>query len=116
MVQLLVTAGRAQPALGNQDAFRVPILLTAPKIGGKRGTASASFGPMAILLISWVCASTAFCLAFLSVAARRAPRVDEQMAAECEPVLRREPGVVLHKAKPATLSAEAALASPCQVA
>jgi len=58
----------------------------------------------------------AFCLAFLSVASRRVPGVDEQMAAECEPALRQDPGVVLQKAKPAPLPAEAALTSLCQVA
>ena len=65
---------------------------------------NAAFSRMAILLISWVCTSTAFCLAFLSVAARPAPRMEEQMAAGCEAALRQEPGVVLEKAKTASPS------------
>ena len=77
---------------------------------------NAGFSPMAILLISWICASTACCLAFLSVAARPAPQMDEQLAAGCEPGLRPEPGVMLEKMKTASSPAEAALPSPCQVA
>ncbi len=50
---------------------------------------------MTVLLVTWVCASIALCLAFLSAAARPAPRMDEQMAAEGEPVLRQEtPGAL----------------------
>ena len=52
---------------------------------------------MTILLISWVCASAAFLLALLSVAARRAPRIDEPMAAGCQPALRQKTAGVLEK-------------------
>jgi hypothetical protein len=51
---------------------------------------------MANILIPWVCASIAFCLAFLRVGPRKAPHMDEQMAAGCEHLLR---PVVLEKAK-----------------
>jgi hypothetical protein len=54
---------------------------------------------MAILLIIWVFASMALCLAFLSVAARRVPRMDEQMAAGGEAAMRQQMAVVLGKAK-----------------
>jgi hypothetical protein len=39
---------------------------------------------MTILLICWVCVSMALCLAFLFVAARPAPCVDEQMVTACQ--------------------------------
>ncbi len=57
---------------------------------------------MAILLIFWVCASTAFCLALLRVAARQAPRRDEQMAAGHERAVRQKAAIVLEKAKTAS--------------
>jgi len=44
-----------------------------------QATITAAFSPMTILLISWVCASMAFCLALLFVAVRQAPRMEEQM-------------------------------------
>jgi hypothetical protein len=50
---------------------------------------------MTILLISWVCASMALCLVFLSVAARQVPRMDEQLVANGQPALRQETAVVL---------------------
>jgi len=67
---------------------------------------------MTILLISWTCASIALCLAFLSVAARQAPRMDEQMAAGCDPVLRRETAVALGNAKTAYPPSWSELPSP----
>jgi len=54
---------------------------------------------MGILLIIWVCASMALCLAFLSVAARRVPHMDEEMAAGGEAAMRQETAVALGKAK-----------------
>ncbi len=48
---------------------------------------------LTVLLVAWVCGSIALCLALLSAAARPAPRMAEQMAAEGEPVLReKRPG------------------------
>jgi hypothetical protein len=58
----------------------------------------AMFSRMANILIPWVCASIAFCLAFLRVGPRKTPRMDEQMVAGCEHLLR---PVVLEKAKTA---------------
>ena len=77
---------------------------------------NAAFRPMATLLISWACTSTAFCLAFLRVAARPVPRMDEQMAGGREPASRPEPGVALEKVNTASPPAEAALPSTCQAA
>jgi|WetSurMetagenome_2_1015567.scaffolds.fasta_scaffold473443_2 hypothetical protein len=54
---------------------------------------------MAILLIIWVCASMALCLAFVSVAARRVPRMDEQMAAEGGATVRQQTAVASGRAK-----------------
>jgi hypothetical protein len=54
---------------------------------------------MTILLIFWVCASLALCVAFLSVAARQVPRMEETMAAGCEPARRPATPVALAKAQ-----------------
>ena len=54
---------------------------------------------MTILLIIWVCGSMALCLAFLGAAARRVPRLDEQMAAGAEAALGQQTAVELGKAK-----------------
>jgi hypothetical protein len=64
-------------------------------------TMNIAVGPMTILLIVWVCASMALCLAFLSVAARRVPRMEEQMAAGGELALRQATAVALGQAKTA---------------
>lgn len=66
-----------------------------------QGTMNIAFDPMTILLVFWVCASMALCLALLSVAARQVPRMDEETAAGCEPALRRETAVALGQAKTA---------------
>ena len=52
---------------------------------------------MIILLISWACASVVICLAFLRVAARQVPRIEEQMAAGCEPPSRQPTAVAVRK-------------------
>jgi len=54
---------------------------------------------MTLLLMFWVCGSIVICLALLSVAARRVPRMDEQMAAGYEPALQQAGAVALRKAK-----------------
>ena len=61
------------------------------------GTMNAALGTMVILLISWFFASLAFCLALFGIVARRTPRIDEQMAAECEPALGQAAAFVLEK-------------------
>ena len=53
------------------------------------------FGPMITLLIFWVCTSLFLCLALLGAAARRVPRMDDQMAAAGELHLRPEAAVAL---------------------
>jgi len=71
-----------------------------------------AFSLMTILLIFWVCASLSLCLAFLSVAARQMPRLDEQMAAGCELAVRQETAVALGKAKTAYPPSWSKLPSP----
>jgi len=78
-----------------------------------RGMAIAAFSPMVILLISWACISSVFCLAFLSVVARPVPRMGEQMAPRRELTLTQGVAVVLTNVKTASPPAEAALPSPC---
>ena len=81
-----------------------------------RGTANAVFRPMAILLISWVSASMVCCLAFLSVAARPVPRMNEKMASGSATTLRQELAGVLENVKTASPLAQATLPSPCHAA
>ncbi len=69
---------------------------------------------MVILLVSWVLVSTAFCLAFLSAAARPAPRMDEQSAFKCAPALRQQPESVSENGQAACRPADATVPSPCQ--
>jgi hypothetical protein len=71
---------------------------------------------MAILLISWACTSTVFCLAFLAAAGRSVPRIEAQMASGSKTDSRQEARVVLGNAKPASRPSEAALPSSCQAA
>jgi hypothetical protein len=73
-------------------------------------------GPMAIMLISWACASTALCLAFLYIVTRPAPRMDEQMALGSEIAVVQELALGLENMKTACASAEGPLASPCRAA
>lgn len=81
-----------------------------------QGTLNAAFTGMAILLISWVTASTALCMAFLCVAARPAPRFEKQMASDCEGAEMQNAGVRLQSVNTASVSAEAALPSRYQAA
>ena len=74
------------------------------------------FWAMTIMLICWAGISSVFCLAFLSVAVRPVPSLDEQMASGSEPALTQELGVVLQDVKAASVSAQAAFPSPCQTA
>jgi hypothetical protein len=78
--------------------------------------AIAASWSMTILLISWVCTSVAFCLAFLCVASRPVPRMDAQMAPVCESALAQHPGVVLESVRTATPRVDASLPSPCHAA
>ena len=64
-----------------------------------------------MLLIFWVCASTVLCLAILGVAARKVPRLDEEMAAEGEPALRQETAVALGMPETAYAASWSKLAS-----
>jgi len=50
---------------------------------------------MTMLLIGWVCASIVLCLAFLSMAARQVPHMDEHMATGRECALRQEAAIAL---------------------
>lgn len=50
---------------------------------------------MAMLLVFWVLTSLVSCLAFLGLAARPVPRMDEPMASGTEAGPQREPGVLL---------------------
>ena len=75
-----------------------------------QGTPNAAFWPMTILLICWAGISSVFCLAFLSVAARPAPSLDEQMA------LPQGLAAVLQNARTASLSVGDAVPSSCQTA
>ena len=69
------------------------------------------------MLISWVCISVLFCLAFLGVAARPAPRLEEGMAAGLTAVLQqRDLGVVLQVTRLASPQPEGALPPSCQAA
>jgi hypothetical protein len=85
---------------------------TRPCKGGQvgQGTPNAAFWPMTILLICWAGISSVFCLAFLSVAARPAPRLDEQIASP------QELAVALQNARTASVSVGNAVPSPCQAA
>ena len=67
---------------------------------------------MRILANLLVCASMALCLAFLSVASRQMPRMDEQMAAEDEPALGSETEIALGQAKTACPPLWSKLPSP----
>ncbi len=67
---------------------------------------------MIVLLIFWVCASSVLCLALLGVAARRAPRVGEQPAVDCDLALEPEMAVELQQAKPACRPCWAILPPP----
>jgi len=71
---------------------------------------------MLIFLLIWVGASLAFVLALLGAAARPVPRTDEQVALAPEPAPVPMSGVVAERVKTQPPPAEAALASPCQVA
>jgi len=75
-----------------------------------QGTPNAAFWPMTILLICWAGISSVSCLAFLSVAARPAPRLDEQIASP------QELAVALQNARTASVSVGNAVPSPCQAA
>ena len=81
-----------------------------------RGTPNAAFIRMAILLITWICASTVLCLAFLKVAARPTPRMGVQMESVCAVSSAQEVGVRSKNVKTLSTPAEAALHSPCQAA
>ncbi len=48
------------------------------------GTADALFLDMVMLLVLWVVTSVVFCLAFLGVAARRVPRINEPVTVGTE--------------------------------
>jgi hypothetical protein len=72
---------------------------------------------MAIMLISWVCASVVFCLAFLGAAVRPAPRFDEAMAAGSTGGLQQqEIGVALQDARLVSPGSEGAMPPSCQAA
>ena len=81
-----------------------------------QGTANAVFWPMTILLITWVCASTVICLAFLSVAARPVPSMDVQLAPRSEAALAQERAVGLEDVRAASSRAETALPAACHAA
>ena len=59
------------------------------------GTRNAAFWGMAMLLVFWVLTSLVSCLAFLGLAARPVPRMDEPMASGTEAGPQRELGVLL---------------------
>ena len=71
----------------------------------EQGTPNAVFLPMTILLICWACISSVFCMAFLSVAARRAPSMDAQLMPGLGTALTQELAVGLQNAKTASLAA-----------
>ena len=69
------------------------------------------------MLISWVCISVVFCLAFLGAAARPAPRFDEEMAAGSIAGLQQQGfGVVLQDVRLVSPQPEGALPPSCQAA
>ena len=69
------------------------------------------------MLISWVCTSVLFCLAFLGVAARPGPHFEEETAAGSPAGLQqRDLDVVLANARLAPPHLEGALPRPCQAA
>ena len=80
-----------------------------------QGTINIAFSAMAILLIFWFCASITFCVAFLGVAVRQAPRMAEQMVDGYEPALRQATAVVLEKPKTAYSRSGAKTPSPLPV-
>jgi hypothetical protein len=83
----------------------------------QRGTRDAVVWRMAIMLISWVCISVVFCLAFLGAAACPAPRFDEGMAAGSTAGLQQQGlGVVFQDARLASPQPEGALPPSCQAA
>ena len=72
---------------------------------------------MAILLISWVCASTVICVAFLSVASRPVPpRLGEQVAASGQVAFGPERGGRLRATKRAYPLEDSALPSASRAA
>ena len=81
-----------------------------------RGTLNAVCCRVLTMLITWVCASTTFCVAFLYVAAHPAPRLEEESVTGSETAPSPQPGIMPESVIKASPSHEPAISSPCQAA